>query len=261
MLEDKLDKKPSVLCIDDNEDVRKYISIILENEGYSVFQADDGIKGIEAYKSLNPDIVITDLKMPNMDGYEILKRIKEDSQNTPVIVITGNGNKEDAIKAMNNKASAFIEKPFSTEILYPIVNEAYEKLRLIRQNSIYQKIIEEQNKELIKKDEVFKKQKEKFEKLSNTHLKLENLTSGLEYEAMHDDLTDLVKRKSFLQDLQQTIDKNTGEYLDAVLFIDMDRFKEVNDVLGHEYGDIVLKNVAKRLNHISRQDDVVCRYA
>ena len=89
-----------LLVIDDEASTRDLLKISLESDGYTVFTAEDGPKGLEVFARENPSIVLTDIKMPGMDGIEVLKRIKELSPDAEVIVITGHGEMNLAIQAL-----------------------------------------------------------------------------------------------------------------------------------------------------------------
>ena len=106
-----------LLLIDDEEGVRKIFSISLRREGYEVFTAATGKEGLEVFDREKPPIVITDLKMPGMDGLEVLKRIKEKTPDAEVIILTGHGDMESAILALQADASDFITKPVKDEAL------------------------------------------------------------------------------------------------------------------------------------------------
>ncbi|MCK5350367.1 MAG: response regulator, partial [Desulfobacula sp.] len=81
----------SILIVDDEEDIRDVLEIALKDIGYTVFLAENGKKAFELFKLKRPDIVITDIKMPVMDGIELLRQIKRESPETEVLMITGHG--------------------------------------------------------------------------------------------------------------------------------------------------------------------------
>jgi DNA-binding NtrC family response regulator len=102
-----------LLLIDDEEGIKKLLSMSLRNEGYDVITADNGQSGIELFELENPSIVLTDIKMPGMDGIDVLRRIKRINPDAEVIIITGHGDMEQAVKSIQLEASDFISKPAS----------------------------------------------------------------------------------------------------------------------------------------------------
>jgi PAS domain S-box-containing protein len=117
-----------LLVIDDEASTRELLKISLESDGYTVFTAEDGPNGLEIFGEENPAIVLTDIKMPGMDGIEVLQKVKEQSPEAEVIVITGHGEMNLAIQALQLEASDFINKPISDESLAIALRRAEEKI-------------------------------------------------------------------------------------------------------------------------------------
>lgn len=117
-----------LLLIDDEESVRKIVELYLRSHGYEVFAAADGHRGIELFQREKPPIVLTDIKMPGLDGIEVLKRIKQINPETEVIVITGHGDMDLAIQSLQLDASDFITKPVGNEALSVALTRAQERL-------------------------------------------------------------------------------------------------------------------------------------
>ena len=147
-----------LLVIDDEASTRDLLKMSLESDGYTVFVAEDGPKGLEIFARENPPVVLTDIKMPGMDGIEVLRRVKEKSPDTEVIVITGHGEMNLAVQALHLEASDFINKPISDEGLSVALRRAEEKIWLREKLKEYtedlEKIIQETNKELVKRHEL-----------------------------------------------------------------------------------------------------------
>jgi UDP-3-O-[3-hydroxymyristoyl] N-acetylglucosamine deacetylase len=110
-----------ILIIDDEKDIVESLSSILEDEGFLVIKAEDGKKGIAAYERENPDLVILDVWMPEMDGIEVLKKIKKIRRDAKVVVISGHGNISTAVEAVKRGASDFLEKPLSIEKVLEVI--------------------------------------------------------------------------------------------------------------------------------------------
>ncbi len=120
----------SVMVVDDERDIREATERILMRQGYNVFKASSGEEALELLGKNKISIVILDLKMPGMDGMEVLSHIRELDDNILVIVITGYATVETAIEAMKVGAYDFIPKPFEPDQLRIVVGRAQEKLRL-----------------------------------------------------------------------------------------------------------------------------------
>jgi PAS domain S-box-containing protein len=136
-----------VLLIDDEEGIRKVMSIALKDAGYVVWIAESGEQGLEIFKSEKPALVLTDIKMPGMDGIEVLRRIKELETDSEVIIITGHGEMELAISALQLEASDFITKPIHDEALFVALKRAEEKISLKRELRDYTDNLERKVKE------------------------------------------------------------------------------------------------------------------
>lgn len=118
----------SILIVDDEEDIRDVLEIALKDAGYQVFLAENGEKAFGIFKSKQPDIVITDIKMPVMDGIELLRQIKRENPETEVLMITGHGDMDLTIRSLKNEATDFITKPVNVDILEIAIEKAVEKI-------------------------------------------------------------------------------------------------------------------------------------
>ena len=118
-----------VLIIDDEKPTLAMFQLFLEAYGFEVLTAEKGEEGIEVFKAEHPSIVFTDIKMPGIDGFEVLKRIKALSPESVVIVITGHGDKDLAKRALDLKATDFIYKPVQKEALDAALERAEKALK------------------------------------------------------------------------------------------------------------------------------------
>lgn len=132
-----------VLVIDDDEGIRKVLAIDLTDAGYKVLTAADGASGLEVLKREPCQIVITDIRMPGIDGIEVVRRIKEDGSDTEVIVVTGHGDMQLAIKALQLDASDFISKPIDHEALEIALRRAKERYSTRKELKDYTARLEE----------------------------------------------------------------------------------------------------------------------
>ena len=142
-----------ILLVDDEEGIRKVLDITLTDSGYQVFAAGNGEKALEIFRQESPPIVLTDIKMPGMDGIDLLKAIKEERPDTEVIMITGHGDMELAIQSLKFDATDFITKPINDEALEIALKRAEEKISLKAQLKEYtenlEKLVEEKTKQLV----------------------------------------------------------------------------------------------------------------
>ena len=123
-----MEQKNRLLLIDDEEDILRVLSMSLKMDGYEVETAHSGKLGVEFFQKNGHDIVITDLKMPGIDGLEVLKRIKTINPDAEIIVITGHGDMDSAIESLRYGASDFINKPVRDEALRIAIERAQEKI-------------------------------------------------------------------------------------------------------------------------------------
>jgi DNA-binding NtrC family response regulator len=128
-----------ILVIDDERAIRNTLKEILEYENHEVELAEDGISGIEAFKNGNFDVVLCDIKMPQMDGIEVLDKMLDHSAETPVIMISGHGNIETAVEAIKKGAFDFIEKPLDLNRILITIRNATDKNLLIKETKILKK--------------------------------------------------------------------------------------------------------------------------
>lgn len=137
------EKDWKVLIIDDEEGIRRVMSITLGDAGYQVLTAEDGEKGIQLCKEESPQIIITDIRMPGMDGTEVLKRVKEADPDKEVIVVTAFGEMELAVRALQLDASDFITKPINDDALFVALERAKERYTTRKELNDYTALIEE----------------------------------------------------------------------------------------------------------------------
>lgn len=121
-----MSNKRNILVVDDEAIVRVSCKRILEPEGFNVDVASDGYEALELIRKNTYNIIITDLKMPKMDGIEVLHWIKKNSPSSKVIVITGFSTPEIAEKSIASGAAKYLEKPFTPETLISVIKEVAE---------------------------------------------------------------------------------------------------------------------------------------
>ena len=126
-------RKPTVLLADDEEDIRASLKMILEYEGYLTLEAASGPDALRRIEESRPDAVILDIKMPRMDGLEVLAEIRNRGLDPPVIVVSGHGTIATAVEATRLGAFDFMEKPLDRNRVMVTVRNALERRRMWRE--------------------------------------------------------------------------------------------------------------------------------
>ena len=119
-----INMKPLALIVDDEEKIRETLAGILEDEGWEVLLASNGYEGIDVFKKSDPDLVFLDVWMPNLDGIQTLQILKELDLHTPVVIMSGHGTIETAVKATKIGAFEYLEKPLSLDKIIPLLDHA-----------------------------------------------------------------------------------------------------------------------------------------
>lgn len=213
----------TVLTIEDEEGLRKSIVDYFEDSGFSVIEAANGSEGLEAFRAHKPDIVFTDLCMPNGHGLEIIPMLRRESPFTPVVVVSGAGMVQDAVEAMKRGAWDYVSKPVrELAVLEQLTFKMLDRARKLR---------------------------ERFERNRRVH---QQLAEKYEYDA----LTGLPTR----QTLNKHFTKIQGSEPTACIgLIDLDNFKAVKESFGHAASDQILRIAAARLKKLVSENDLLVR--
>ncbi|MDJ0743351.1 MAG: EAL domain-containing protein [Xenococcaceae cyanobacterium MO_167.B27] len=232
-----------ILIADDSIENLRLLSILLTAQGYTVHQATSGQMTLKAVETLAPDLILLDIMMPDINGYEICKKLKKNPQTypIPIIFLSGLDNVLDKVKAFDVGGADYIIKPFEIEeVLVRVRNQLVFKAaqqEICQLNAQLETRVKERTQQLIAANK------------------------QLEQIAIYDSLTGLANRSKFMEQLEQSLSraKIDSTYQFAVLFLDCDRFKIVNDSLGHLVGDELLKQVANQLQTIVQETDLLAR--
>ncbi len=134
--------KEKVLIADDEEDIRDLLGLLLEDLGFEVLKAGDGNTAFSLFQGVRPSILLTDIKMPGMDGIQLLKRVKAEDPDAEVIMISGHGDMGLAIESLKYEAADFITKPIDDALLTHALQKAHEKISLKRELRTYTENLE-----------------------------------------------------------------------------------------------------------------------
>jgi diguanylate cyclase (GGDEF)-like protein len=215
-----------VLIVDDEPFIRAQLRLSLQREGYRTAEAENGREALTLFQKLQPDIVLLDAIMPDLDGFDCCTQLQslENGPSTPVLMITGLEDQESVDRAFEVGAVDYVTKP----IHWPVLRQRVK--RLIQQSHLQQKL-EAANKELQRLVTI-------------------------------DDLTQIANRRRFEEYCAQEWQRMARNQLPLSLILcDVDFFKAYNDTYGHRAGDRCLQLVAKAIQEtVNRPGDVVARY-
>jgi two-component system, cell cycle response regulator len=214
-----------ILVVDDNQDNIEIIATRLRFRGYEILEASDGNRALELVTEAAPDLILLDVMLPDIDGYEISRRIKGDEKLPfiPIILVTARDSTQDKVAGLDAGADDYLTKPINFPELEARVRSMLRIKRL-------QDELEEKNREL--------------ERLSIS----DGLTGLFNHRHIHDLLAEEFERV-----------ERTNDQMSVAMF-DLDRFKSVNDTYGHQAGDRVLLELADILRETARDIDRLGRY-
>ena len=224
--------KARILVIEDSRAQAAKIVEMLENSGYTAIWAEGGITGLRLAKTEQPDLVLLDVLMADMDGHSVCRWLKvhEATSDIPVIMLTVKSDVKDRVEGLNVGADDYLPKPFNQQELEARI---YAALRRRMQR----------------------------EELQKRNSELEEMLFRVEYMAMTDALTGLYNRRRFNDVLKREL-ATAWRYHNPLtcIMMDIDLFKGINDKYGHPAGDEVLKAIAEVLTESLREVDIAARY-
>lgn len=215
-------QRAKILVADDDMNVRLLSRQCLESEGMEVIEAEDGNEALSAFVTQRPDLVFLDVEMPGMTGLEVCRRIRAmpQGENTPIMIVTGSDDRQSIDDGFDAGATQYKTKPVNWSLLS---RDVHYMLRA-----------------------------------SDAFNSLKRQEDRLRYLAYFDPLTSLPNRRSFNEQLSRIIKRcDRMETYCALMFIDLDNFKRINDSIGHGRGDRLLVEISKRLINELRQDDAI----
>ncbi len=187
----------SILIIEDDKAIVDVLRMILEHDGYSITHAFNGQTGIEKFKQSAPDVVLLDIKMPRMDGIEVLHELRKINNRSIIIMISGHGNIETAVQTTKLGAYDFIAKPFDVERLKLTIQNGLNYMKLLSENEQMRQSLHSDGK-LIGKSEQMRKLREMISKIAPTSSRvLITGENGTGKELAAKEIHNLSERKEF----------------------------------------------------------------
>lgn len=246
-----MDMQPSIFVIDDEPDNFDVIETLLHHEGYRLHYAPSGQRALDRLESVQPDVILLDVMMPEIDGIEVCRRIKAQTrwQAVPIVMVTALTDKEDLARCLEAGADDFVSKPVNG------IELAARVRSMLRISQQYQEI-----------QQLCQTLASHNRQLSDFNLSLENKvrqrTAQLQKMLLYDGLTKLPSRIFLLQKLDLALQAalpNQPSPAFALLYLDCDRFKLINSSLGHDLGNQLLVAIAQRLKQYLKPDDCLAR--
>jgi diguanylate cyclase (GGDEF)-like protein len=255
--------KRRLLIVDDVRENREFLRRRFERHGFEAKEATCGIEALAMLERETFDLVLLDVMMPDLSGLEVLARIRTTRSpgSLPVIMVTARSQSEDVVEALKGGANDYITKPVDFSIALARVVTQLDRKRaeeqiqqmneeLSRAKEALECRVADRTRDLLQSNERLRREVEQREKSQ----------AMIEHLAHHDALTGLGNRLLFHAQLGEALARRQRSGGDlAILFIDLDGFKNINDSLGHATGDDLLKDLASRLRNAVREGDKIGR--
>jgi len=252
LVNDGLASAPRILIVDDVADNRMVLTRRFQRRNFDITEADCGMAALDLIERHSFDLVLLDIMMPDITGVEVLRKIRQkySQSKLPVIMVTANSRSDDIVEALEVGANDYVTKPVDFAVALARVNAQVERKRA-------SEALEVMNKELHRTNQSLEgRVTERTAKLGEANRQLQEEIAHRQrsearshYLAYHDALTGLANRVLFREDLERALQEARASRSSlAVLFIDLDGFKSVNDTLGHSVGDSLLKTLGERLH-------------
>jgi diguanylate cyclase (GGDEF)-like protein len=242
-------QKGRILVIDDTPANLHLLVDMLAEHGYTVHPATGGKTAFRFLQATLPDLILLDIYMPDMNGYEVCQQLKanEHTRDIPVIFISSADQELDKMKAFASGGVDYIVRPLQLEEVLARIR-THLSLRRLQKN--LEDLVQERTAALI----------ETNARLHRENTERKQAEERIRYMAHYDALTELPNRVLLQDRIKQAIaHAHRNMMLAAVLFLDLDYFKHINDSLGHQVGDRLLQMVATRLQRCVREGDSVAR--
>jgi diguanylate cyclase (GGDEF)-like protein len=255
--------QPRLLIVDDISDNRTVLKRRFERRGFDVTEAESGLIAIDLIERGPFDLVLLDVMMPGIDGMETLKRIRsrKSASALPVIMVTAKSESDNIVDALEQGANDYVTKPVDFAVALARVNTQLSRRRAEQQVALANEELRKANEDLERRvEERTRRLIDANQRLKEEIADREELQARSQYLAYHDSLTGLGNRLLFKEQLDEALkDVSVTPHPLAVLFLDLDGFKAVNDTLGHSVGDLLLKSIAAKLRDLLPSTDRIAR--
>lgn len=240
--------KGDILLVDDVLTNLQLLARLLKQKGHKVRSAMNGPTALRAAFAKPPNLILLDINMPNMSGYEVCKRLKasEQTQDIPVIFLSAHDEAMDKVRGFQVGGVDYITKPFQIEEVLVRVENHLALKKAQQEISLLNAELENRVKQRTQQLEVANQElQQEIQQRQAAQQKLLEM-------ALQDSLTGLPNRTMFIKHLEEALSysQTQEDYKFAVLFLDCDRFKKVNDSFGHVIGDELLVAIGKRLQQV-----------
>ncbi|WP_457743305.1 diguanylate cyclase domain-containing protein [Sulfurimonas sp.] len=240
-----------LLYVEDDNDIAVEVMDFLKHRVRELHFAKNGEEGLDIYKHSHPDMIITDIQMPVMNGLDMIQRIREDNNEIPIIITSAHNDCHFLLESINMGVDGYLLKPLDLEQMIAKIHKLAEPMNM-------KKHIRQLNNKLIKTNANLEAKIAKAVQAHTDSLIKENET--MQKLAFYDSLTTLPNRAFIYEVLERKIQRaKRNNDIFALFFIDADNFKQINDSYGHNTGDDVLKEFALRLQQSIRKSDYVGR--
>lgn len=247
----------NILIVDDTPDNLDLLSSILKKRGYHSVCVDNGIEAIEKARSGWVELILLDIQMPDMDGYEVCERLKDDEQtkNIPVIFISALNEFVDKKRAFKAGGVDYINKPFEIkEVVVRVANQieiARSKNQIVKLNNELEQKVKERTAELENSNQQLKDEINRRQQAQDRLLKI----------ALKDPITGYANRNSFISRLKQALGdaEKQANYFFGVILLECDRFRSIKRTLRHIDANQLLMAIAQNISACLPENALLCR--
>lgn len=248
---------PAILIVDDQPANIKILFELLQQHGFRLAVAKSGESALAKAEQTQPDLILLDVMMPGLSGFETCRHLKANpaTQDIPVVFLSALDQALNKVEAFAMGGADYITKPFQTEEVLARVKHQLElraaKAEIVALNAHLEERVQDRTHQLVTTNQLL------AEEIGERQRAEDQLRHG----AFHDALTGLPNRSLFMEHLEMALTRSqrSNDYQFAVLFVDLDRFKIINDSFGHQMGDHLLVLVADLLRKIIRDRDILAR--